>query len=84
MNERSFPEFPVEKVDGKSLTQSWLKSNNGMTRPILVEGGRENFKLSIPPGATKVSDILKELKFLTDGDVPVKLIEVGTQQEIEG
>jgi len=52
--------------------------------PQLNEGGRDAFKLSIPTGATSISDILKELKIFAAGDVPVKLIEVGTQGEIGG
>ena len=47
LNERTFPEFPIDKVEGKHLTSKWLKQNDGFKRPVLVEG-KCNFKKKIP------------------------------------
>lgn len=61
------------------MSQDWLRFNGGMKRPILIIGRKETIKLVVPDAA-KVSDILIDIGY----DYPVKLIEVGTQGEIEG
>ena len=79
MRDRNFPQFPVEKVEGKSFTLEWLRKNSGMSRPILINGTKESIRLEVP-AATAVSQIVNDI----GKDTPIKIIEVGSQSEIEG
>ena len=50
-----------------------------MSRPILINGTKESIRLEVP-AATAVSQIVNDI----GKDTPIKIIEVGSQSEIEG
>lgn len=73
------PPFPMEYVDGHTLSVEWLYRRGGFDEPFMCKT-TDGLDIKLPSSSTRLSDIASIIGPTTE----VNLIEVGTQQEIYG
>ena len=74
------PKYPREMVDGTDITASKFEEHGFDTPLVVKQDGKENLGLIVPNEKTTLQDVAN----IVGRSHPVKLIEVGTQNQLEG
>eukprot|EP01041_Mallomonas_annulata_P002087 gene2087-4077_t len=71
-------EFPIEKLSGKQISKEFLL-NTGFTEPFIVVTDPTSLEMTIPDKTFSLSDVSNVL----GENFPIKVIEVGQQQQLD-
>ena len=74
------PKYPREMVDGTEIMANKFEEHGFDTPLVVKKDGKENLGLIVPNEKTTLQDVAN----IVGRDRPVKLIEVGTQNQLEG
>jgi len=73
------PTYQIPDIEVGQLTKEYFQKN-GFRQPLIIKGRLEDLELQVPPKECKMSDIA----FRVGANYPIKVIEVGRQQQHEG
>jgi hypothetical protein len=74
----AIPEFDDAPIDGKLLTEEYIRIN-GLNKPLMIKDGRKDLHMRMLDSKIKLSEIATML----GPNTPIKVIEVGAQEELE-
>lgn len=77
---KSFPKFEIVKYDSANFSFDKVILDSNFEIPFLVEGESSNFGIQLPPRNFTLLDVAK----IVGEETPVRIIEVGSQEEIGG